>query len=154
MQDRGMSIIKDGAKAMIVTDKGENATKVRIGKTPFSNWDGKDDISKGRHKITSWKDLEITKVREVKGKNTPKDRVRTRLATRQRKKGMNKSGIGKTSLLKWNGRGGFKMQVQDKHHGKDQGMTRVKVITDKHNQGCILDKTCEASKKGKQSMMK
>jgi hypothetical protein len=32
MQDRGMSIVKDGAKAMIVTDKGENATKVRIGK--------------------------------------------------------------------------------------------------------------------------
>jgi hypothetical protein len=26
------------------------------------------------------------------------------------------------------------MQVQDKHHGKDQGMTRVKVITEKHNQ--------------------
>jgi hypothetical protein len=42
------------------------------------------------------------------------------------------------------------MQVHAKHHGKDQGMTRVKVITDKHNQGCILDKTCEASKKGKQ----
>jgi hypothetical protein len=37
MQDRGMSIVKDGAKAMIVTDQGENATKVRIGKTPFSN---------------------------------------------------------------------------------------------------------------------
>jgi hypothetical protein len=37
--------------------------------------------------------------------------------------------------------------VQDKHHGKDQGMTRVKVITDKHNQGCILYKTCKASKK-------
>jgi hypothetical protein len=67
---------------------------------------------------------------------------------------MNKSGIGKTSLLKSNGRGGFKMQVQDKHHGKDQGMTRVMVITDKHNQGCILDKTCEASKKRKQSMVK
>jgi hypothetical protein len=49
MQDRGMSIVKDGAKAMIVTDKGENATKVRIGKTPFSNRDGKDDISNGRH---------------------------------------------------------------------------------------------------------
>ena len=45
-----MSTIKDGAKAMIVTDKGENATKVRIGKTPFSNRDGKDDNSKGRHK--------------------------------------------------------------------------------------------------------
>jgi hypothetical protein len=80
MEGRGMSIIKDGAKPMIVTDKGENATKVRIGKTPFSNRDGKGDISKGRHKITSWKDLEITKVREVKGKNTPKDRVRIRLA--------------------------------------------------------------------------
>jgi hypothetical protein len=68
----GMSIIKDGAKAMIVTDKGENATKVRIGKTPFSHRDGKDDISKGSHKITSWKDLEITKVREVKGKKHTK----------------------------------------------------------------------------------
>jgi hypothetical protein len=72
MEGRGMSIIKDGAKAMIVTDKGENATKVRIGKTPFSNRDGKDDISKGRHKITSWKDLEITKVREVKEKTHQK----------------------------------------------------------------------------------
>jgi hypothetical protein len=29
------------------------------------------------------------------------------------------------------------MKVQDKHHGKDQWMTKVKVITDKHNQGCI-----------------
>jgi hypothetical protein len=52
MLDRGMSIIKDGVKARIVTDKGENATKVRIGKTPFSNRDGKDDISKGRHKTS------------------------------------------------------------------------------------------------------
>jgi hypothetical protein len=40
------------------------------------------------------------------------------------------------------------------HQGKDRGVTRGKVITDKHNQGCILDKTCEASKKGEQSMMK
>jgi hypothetical protein len=31
MQDRGLSIIKDGAKANIVTDEGENATKVKIG---------------------------------------------------------------------------------------------------------------------------
>jgi hypothetical protein len=37
MQDRGMSIVKDGAKVMIVTEKGENATKDMIGKTPFSN---------------------------------------------------------------------------------------------------------------------
>ena len=47
-----MSTIKDGAKARIVTDRGENATKVRIGKTPFSNRDGEDDISKDRHKIS------------------------------------------------------------------------------------------------------
>jgi hypothetical protein len=52
MEGRGMSIIKDGAKAMIITDKGENATKVRIDKTSFSNRDGKDDNSKGRHKIS------------------------------------------------------------------------------------------------------
>jgi hypothetical protein len=63
-----MSTIKDGTKARVVTDRGENATKVRIGKTPFSNQDGRGDISKGRHKITSWKDLEVTKVREVKEK--------------------------------------------------------------------------------------
>jgi hypothetical protein len=24
------------------------------------------------------------------------------------------------------------MQIQDKHQGKDQGMTRVKMMTDKH----------------------
>jgi hypothetical protein len=32
-----MSTINDGAKARIVTDRGENATKVKIGKTSFSN---------------------------------------------------------------------------------------------------------------------
>jgi hypothetical protein len=37
MHDRGMSIIKDGVKARIVTGKGENATKVGIDKTSFSN---------------------------------------------------------------------------------------------------------------------
>ena len=47
-----MSTIKDGAKVRIVTDRGENATKVKIGKTPFSNRDGKDDISKGKHTIS------------------------------------------------------------------------------------------------------
>jgi hypothetical protein len=40
------------------------------------------------------------------------------------------------------------MQVQDKHLGKDQGMTRVNVITDKHNQGCILDKNLRGIKEG------
>jgi hypothetical protein len=39
-------------KARIVTGKRENASKVRIGKTPFSIRDGKDDISKGRHRIS------------------------------------------------------------------------------------------------------
>jgi hypothetical protein len=52
MQDRGMSMIEAEAKAWIVTSKGENATKVEIGKTPFSNRGGKDDISKGRHRIS------------------------------------------------------------------------------------------------------
>jgi hypothetical protein len=52
MQDRGMSIIKDEVEVRIVTSKGENATKVGIGKTPFSNQDGKNDISKGRHRIS------------------------------------------------------------------------------------------------------
>jgi hypothetical protein len=88
-----MRIVKYGAKAMIVTDKGENSSKVRIGKTPLSNRDVKVDISKGRRKITSWKDPVITKVSEVKGKSTSKDR--TRLATRQRKKGTSKSGMGR-----------------------------------------------------------
>jgi hypothetical protein len=52
MHDVGMGTIRDGVKASIVTGKGENATKVGIGKTPFSNPDGKDDISKGRHRIS------------------------------------------------------------------------------------------------------
>ena len=52
MHDRGMSIVKDGAKVMIVTDKGENETKVRIGKTLFSNRDGKGDNPKGRRKMS------------------------------------------------------------------------------------------------------
>jgi hypothetical protein len=52
VQDRGTSTIEKGVKARIVTDREKNATKVRIGKTPFSNRDGKDDDSKGRHKIS------------------------------------------------------------------------------------------------------
>jgi hypothetical protein len=52
MQDGGMSIIKDEAEVRIVTGKGENASKFRIGKTLFSNRDGKDDNSKGSHKIS------------------------------------------------------------------------------------------------------
>jgi hypothetical protein len=36
----------------------------------------------------------VTKVHEVTGESTSKDRVKTRLATRQRKKGTNHSGEG------------------------------------------------------------
>ena len=53
-----------------------------------------------------------------------------------------RGGVRHTLELKW-GRG-FKIWVHDRDQGRDRGMTRVKVITDKHNQGCILDKTCEA----------
>jgi hypothetical protein len=38
-------------------------TKVGIGKTPFSNRDGKDDISKGRHEISI-----MERSRDYKGK--------------------------------------------------------------------------------------
>jgi hypothetical protein len=82
MHDRGMNIVKDEAKARIVTGKGENATKVRIGKTPFSIRDGKDYISKVRHRISIMERSSDDKVKEVTHKSTPKDRVKTRLATR------------------------------------------------------------------------
>jgi hypothetical protein len=64
-----MSILKDGVKARIVTDKGENETKVRIRKTPFSNRDGNDDISKCRHKISI-----IERSRDYKGKGGNKEK--------------------------------------------------------------------------------
>jgi hypothetical protein len=41
----------------------------------------------------------ITKVQEVTGKSTPKDRVKTRLATRQRNREQTRAGRGKTTLL-------------------------------------------------------
>jgi hypothetical protein len=75
MQDRGMSIIKDEAKSRIVTGKGENATKVRIGKTPFSNQDGKDDNSKGSHKIRT-----MERSRDYKGKGGNKQKHTKRLS--------------------------------------------------------------------------
>jgi hypothetical protein len=43
MPDRGMSIIKDGAKARIIVYKGENATKGRVGKHH-----SRVDMEKGR----------------------------------------------------------------------------------------------------------
>jgi hypothetical protein len=63
MHDVGMATIRDGVKASIVTGKRENATKVGIGKTPFSNRDGKDNISKGRHEISI-----MERSRDYKGK--------------------------------------------------------------------------------------
>jgi hypothetical protein len=47
-------------------------------------------------------------------------------------KGNDQERVGKTTLLNWNERGGFKMQRWDKHQGKDQAMPRVRVITVKH----------------------
>jgi hypothetical protein len=41
----------------------------------------------------------MTKVQEVKGKSTPKDRVKTSLATRQRNSERTRAGRGKTTLL-------------------------------------------------------
>jgi hypothetical protein len=73
----------------------------------------------------------ITKVHEVTGKITPKDRVKTRLATQQRNKEQTRAGWYDT-LLNRNMRGGFKMQGWDKHQGKDRGTPRVRVITGKH----------------------
>jgi hypothetical protein len=37
MQDRGLSIIKDGAKARIVSDQKKNTTKGIIGRTTLSS---------------------------------------------------------------------------------------------------------------------
>jgi hypothetical protein len=74
MQDRGMSIIKYGAKEKIAIGKGENATKVGIGKTPFSNRDGKYDISKGRHKISI---MERPRYYQGKGGNRQKHTKRS-----------------------------------------------------------------------------
>jgi hypothetical protein len=93
---------------------------------------GKMIIQKVGIRKASWKDLVITKLKEVIGESTPNDRVKTRLATLQRKRERTRAGRGKTTLLNWNGRGSFKIRVHDKHQGTDRGMTSVKVITDKH----------------------
>jgi hypothetical protein len=92
LQRTGTHLVKDEAEVRIVTDKGENASKFRIGKTPFSNQDGKDDISKGRHKISI-----MERSRDYKGKGGErqkhtKDRVRTRPATRHRKRKQTRVG--------------------------------------------------------------
>jgi hypothetical protein len=117
-----------------------------MGRTTLSNWDRKGEISKSRPKRNI-----KSRSSDYKGKgisNESYDRQRSR------GRGNDQERVGKTTLLKWNGEGGFKMLVQNKHQGNDRGMTRVKVITDTHNPGGILDKTCEVSKNGKQSMAK
>jgi hypothetical protein len=64
-----MGTIKDGSKARIIIDKGENATKGRIGKTPFSYRDRKEDILKGRHRISI-----MERSRYYKGKGDKKQK--------------------------------------------------------------------------------
>jgi hypothetical protein len=74
----------------------------------------------------------IKKVKEVTSKSTPKGRVKTRLATRQRNRERTRAEWVRQHYSTETREEAFRMQVQDKHQGKDQGMTRVKVITDKH----------------------
>jgi hypothetical protein len=97
--DRGTNTIKDGVKARIVIDKGENATKGRVGKHHSRIEMGKMIIQKVGIRQASWKDLVMTKVQEVTGKSTPKDRVKTSLATRQRNSERTRAGRGKTTFL-------------------------------------------------------
>jgi hypothetical protein len=40
------------------------------------------------------------------------------------------------------------MQVQDKHQGKDRGMTRVKVITDKNTTKDVFRQDLQGVKEG------
>jgi hypothetical protein len=40
------------------------------------------------------------------------------------------------------------MQVQDMHQGKDRGMTRVKVITDKHTTKDVFRQDLQGIKEG------
>jgi hypothetical protein len=41
------------------------------------------------------------------------------------------------------------MQVQDMHQGKDRGMRRVKVITDKHIARCVFKQNLQGVKEGR-----
>jgi hypothetical protein len=63
-----------------------------------------------------------------------------------------RDGYDITLEMKWEG--GFKTWVHDKHQGKDQGMTRVKVIIIKHTTKDVFNKTYKVSKKEEQSMMR
>jgi hypothetical protein len=79
-------------------------------------------------------DIEATNIRVITNQSTTKDAIRIIPDLRSGKEHETTKGvIGKTTPLnlKW-GREGSKMQVQDKHQGKDRRMTRMKVITDKH----------------------
>jgi hypothetical protein len=66
----------------------------------------------------------ITRVRGISNKSYDSQRGKG--------KGNDQEWVGKTTLLNWNERGGFKMQGRYKHQGKDQGTPRVSVTTVKH----------------------
>jgi hypothetical protein len=100
-------------------------TKGIMGRTQLLSWDRQGEIPKSGSEISIQ-----TGSSDYEGKGDIKQKLR--LAMRKRKKETTKRGMGKTTLLNWNGRGGIIMQVQDMHQGKDRGMRRVKVITDKH----------------------
>jgi hypothetical protein len=63
--------------------------------------------------------------------------------------------VGKTTLFNRDEREDFKMLIRDKYQGKDQGMTRVKVITEKHTtKECIFRQNLQGVEEGEQLMVK
>jgi hypothetical protein len=108
-----------------VSDQEKDMTKGIMGRTPLLSWDRKGEIPKIRPKISI-----KARSNDYKGKGDIKQKLR--LTTRQRKMEWTRAGwvrqhsrteMGKVAL-KWRCRISIKV--------KDQGMTRVKVITDKH----------------------
>jgi hypothetical protein len=125
MQDRGLSIIKDGAKARIVSDQKKNTTKGIIGRTTLSSWDRKGEISKSRPKISI-----KSRSSDYMGKGDIKQKLR--LAMRQRKRERPRAGWVRHHS--WNGMGeaALKCRYRISIKVKIEGLTRVKVVTNKH----------------------
>jgi hypothetical protein len=69
VQDRSTSTIKGGVEAIVVIDKGENATKGRVDKHLSQIEMGKMVFQKVGIGIASWKYLDIRKVRMISSKS-------------------------------------------------------------------------------------
>jgi hypothetical protein len=107
VQDRGMSTRKDSVKESIVSDQEKDTTKSIMGRTLLSSWDRKGEIPKGKPEISIQ-----SRSSDYEGKGDIKWKLRP--AMWQRKKEMTKSIMGKATLLNWNGRASFKIQVHIK----------------------------------------